>query len=151
MDFLFEEMDNADNAQKTLETVARPGNSSNQSVPSNDMGAMRGRFESMPKQSQTQSNTIGSMEADWNVPESQRTPILYDTISEAKSLDNARLRLAQDYAGEMAELRGKHNWSGGKRLCRFFFLKRQKTVARTMCGRYNTSENTRKRRKLPCE
>ena len=58
-----------------------------------------------PKQAQTQSNTIGSMEADWNVPESQRTPILYDTISEAKSLDNARLRLAQDYAGEMVELR----------------------------------------------
>lgn len=40
------------------------------------------------------------MEANWNVPESQRTPIMYDTISEAKSLDNARLRLAQDYAGE---------------------------------------------------
>lgn len=78
----------------------------------NDMGAMRSQFESVPKQSQTQSNTIGSMEADWNVPESQRTPIMYDTISEAKSLDNARLRLAQDYAGEMAELRGKHNWSG---------------------------------------
>lgn len=78
----------------------------------NDMGAMRSQFESVPKQSQTQSNTIGSMEADWNVPESQRTPIMYDTISEEKSLDNARLRLAQDYAGEMAELRGKHNWSG---------------------------------------
>ena len=78
----------------------------------NDMGAMRSKFESVPKQSQTQSNTIGSMESDWNVPESQRTPIMYDTISEAKSLDNARLRLAQDYAGEMAELRGKHNWSG---------------------------------------
>ena len=76
------------------------------------MGAMRSQFESVPKQSQTQSNTLGSMEADWNVPESQRTPIMYDTISEAKSLDNARLRLAQDYAGEMAELRGKHNWSG---------------------------------------
>ena len=76
------------------------------------MGAMRSQFESVPKQAQTQSNTIGSMEADWNVPEAQRTPIMYDTISEAKSLDNARLRLAQDYAGEMAELRGKHNWSG---------------------------------------
>lgn len=84
----------------------------NQNVSANDMGAMRSQFESVPKQSQTQSNTIGSMEADWNVPESQRTPIMYDTISEAKSLDNARLRLAQDYAGEMAELRGKHNWSG---------------------------------------
>ena len=93
-------------------TVAQPGNSVNQNVSANDMGAMRSQFESVPKQSQTQSNTIGSMEADWNVPESQRTPILYDTISEAKSLDNARLRLAQDYAGEMAELRGKHNWSG---------------------------------------
>lgn len=84
----------------------------NQNVSANDMGAMRSQFESVPKQAQTQSNTIGSMESDWNVPESQRTPILYDTISEAKSLDNARLRLAQDYAGEMAELRGKHNWSG---------------------------------------
>ena len=93
-------------------TVAQPGNSVNRNVSANDMGAMRSQFESVPKQSQTQSNTIGSMEADWNVPESQRTPILYDTISEAKSLDNARLRLAQDYAGEMAELRGKHNWSG---------------------------------------
>lgn len=87
-------------------------NKSIQRKTENDMGAMRSQFESVPKQSQTQSNTIGSMEADWNVPESQRTPILYDTISEAKSLDNARLRLAQDYAGEMAELRGKHNWSG---------------------------------------
>ena len=133
------------------DNVAQLSNSVNQNVSANDMGAMRGRFESMPKQSQTQSNTINSMETGWNVPEAQRTPIMYDTISEAKSLDNARLRLAQDYAGEMAELRGKHNWSGGKRLCRFFFLKRQKTVARTMCGRYNTSENTRKRRKLPCE
>ena len=87
-------------------------NKSIQRKTENDMGAMRSQFESVPKQSRTQSNTIGSMEADWNVPESQRTPIMYDTISEAKSLDNARLRLAQDYAGEMAELRGKHNWSG---------------------------------------
>lgn len=93
-------------------TVAQPGNSVNQNVSANDMGAMRSQFESVPKQSQTQSNTINSMETDWDVPEAQRTPIMYDTISEAKSLDNARLRLAQDYAGEMAELRGKHNWSG---------------------------------------
>ena len=92
--------------------VAQRDNSVNQNISPNDMGAMRSQFESVPKQSQTQSNTIGSMEADWNVPESQRAPILYDTISEAKSLDNARLRLAQDYAGEMSELRGKHNWSG---------------------------------------
>lgn len=92
--------------------VAQQRNSVNQNISPNDMGAMRSRFESVPKQSQTQSNTISSMEADWNVPESQRTPITYDTIPEAKSLDNARLRLAQDYAGEMAELRGKHNWSG---------------------------------------
>lgn len=93
-------------------TVAQPGNPVNQNVSANDMGAMRSRFESVPKQSQTQSNTINSMETGWDVPEAQRTPIMYDTISEAKSLDNARLRLAQDYAGEMAELRGKHNWSG---------------------------------------
>lgn len=92
--------------------VAQPGNSVNQNVSANDMGAMRSQFESVPKQAQTQSNTINSMETDWDVPEAQRTPIMYDTISEAKSLDNARLRLAQDYAGEMAELRGKHNWSG---------------------------------------
>ena len=88
-------------------TLAQPGNSVNQNVSANDMGAMRSQFESVPKQSQTQSNTINSMETDWDVPEAQRTPIMYDTISEAKSLDNARLRLAQDYAGEMAELRGK--------------------------------------------
>lgn len=93
-------------------SVPQPGNSVNQNISPNDMGAMRSQFESVPKQSQTQSNTLGSMEADWNVPESQRAPIMYDTIPEAKSLDNARLRLAQDYAGEMAELRGKHNWSG---------------------------------------
>ena len=93
-------------------TVAQPGNSVNQNVLANDMGAMRSQFESVPKQSQTQSNTINSMETGWDVPEAQRAPIMYDTISEAKSLDNARLRLAQDYAGEMAELRGKHNWSG---------------------------------------
>ena len=93
-------------------TVAQPGNSVNQNVSANDMGAMRSQFESVPKQAQTQSNTINSMETGWDVPEAQRTPIMYDTISEAKSLDNARLRLAQDYAGEMAELRGKHNWSG---------------------------------------
>lgn len=92
--------------------VAQPGNSVNQNVSANDMGAMRSQFESVPKQAQTQSNTINSMETGWDVPEAQRAPIMYDTISEAKSLDNARLRLAQDYAGEMAELRGKHNWSG---------------------------------------
>ena len=93
-------------------TVAQPGNPVNQNVSANDMGAMRSQFESVPKQAQTQSNTINSMETGWDVPEAQRAPIMYDTISEAKSLDNARLRLAQDYAGEMAELRGKHNWSG---------------------------------------
>lgn len=93
-------------------TVAQSGNSVNQNVSANDMGAMRSQFESVPKKAQTQSNTINSMETGWDVPEAQRTPIMYDTISEAKSLDNARLRLAQDYAGEMAELRGKHNWSG---------------------------------------
>lgn len=93
-------------------TVAQSGNSVNQNVSANDMGAMRSQFESVPKQAQTQSNTINSMETGWDVPGAQRTPIMYDTISEAKSLDNARLRLAQDYAGEMAELRGKHNWSG---------------------------------------
>lgn len=93
-------------------TVAQPGSPVNQNISANDMGAMRSQFESVPKQAQTQSNTINSMETGWDVPEAQRTPIMYDTISEAKSLDNARLRLAQDYAGEMAELRGKHNWSG---------------------------------------
>ena len=92
--------------------IAQSGNSVNQNISANDMGAMRSQFESVPKQAQTQSNTINSMETSWDVPEAQRTPIMYDTISEAKSLDNARLRLAQDYAGEMAELRGKHNWSG---------------------------------------
>jgi hypothetical protein len=100
-----------DEAMRSTFTEALSGISSDVAT-KNDMGAMRSQFESVPEQSQTQSNTIGSMEADWNVPESQRTPIMYDTISEAKSLDNARLRLAQDYAGEMAELRGKHNWSG---------------------------------------
>lgn len=104
---------NTDSANMTPNAnVAQRGNSVNQNISPNDIGAMRSQFESVPKQSQTQSNTIGSMETDWNVPESQRTPIMYDTISEVKSLDNARLRLAQDYAGEMAELRGKHNWSG---------------------------------------
>jgi hypothetical protein len=93
-------------------TVAQPANPVNQNISANDMGAMRSQFESVPKQAQTQSNTINSMETDWDVPEAQRAPIMYDTISEAKSLDNARLRLAQDYAGEMADLRGKHNWSG---------------------------------------
>lgn len=93
-------------------TVPQYPDSVNQNLSANDMGAMRSRFESVPKQSQTQSNTISGLEAEWNVPDAQRTPLYYDTISEAKSLDNARLRLAQDYAGEMAELRGKHNWSG---------------------------------------
>lgn len=88
------------------------GNAASENASANDMGAMRSQFESVPKQSRTQSNTINALETEWNVPEAQRTPIMYDTISEAKSLDNARLRLAQDYAGEMAELRGKHNWSG---------------------------------------
>lgn len=52
--------------------VAQPGNSVNQNVSANDMGAMRSQFESVPKQSQTQSNTIGSMETGWDVPEAQR-------------------------------------------------------------------------------
>ena len=37
-------------------TVAQPGNSVNQNVSANDMGAMRSQFESVPKQAQTQSN-----------------------------------------------------------------------------------------------
>ena len=104
---------NTDSANMTPNAnVAQASASVNQNISANDMGAMRSQFESVPKQAQTQSNTINSMETGWDVPEAQRTPIMYDTISEAKSLDNARLRLAQDYAGEMAELRGKHNWSG---------------------------------------
>lgn len=104
---------NTDSANMTPNAnVAQSSNPVNQNISANDMGAMRSQFESVPKQAQTQSNTINSMETGWDVPEAQRTPIMYDTISEAKSLDNARLRLAQDYAGEMAELRGKHNWSG---------------------------------------
>lgn len=54
-------------------TVAQPGNSVNQNVSANDMGAMRSQFESVPKQAQTQSNTINSMETGWDVPEAQRT------------------------------------------------------------------------------
>lgn len=104
---------NTDSANMTPNAnVAQSFGPVNQNISANDMGAMRSQFESVPKQAQTQSNTINSMETSWDVPEAQRTPIMYDTISEAKSLDNARLRLAQDYAGEMAELRGKHNWSG---------------------------------------
>lgn len=104
---------NTDSANMTPNAnVAQPANPVNQNISANDMGAMRSQFESVPKQAQTQSNTINSMETSWDVPEAQRAPIMYDTISEAKSLDNARLRLAQDYAGEMDELRGKHNWSG---------------------------------------
>ena len=53
-------------------SVPQPGNSVNQNISPNDMGAMRSQFESVPKQSQTQSNTINSMEAEWNVPEAQR-------------------------------------------------------------------------------
>lgn len=36
--------------------VAQPGNSVNQNISTNDMGAMRSQFESVPKQAQTQSN-----------------------------------------------------------------------------------------------
>ena len=70
MDLLFEEMDNAGNARES---------------PENDMGAMRSQFESVPKQSQTQSNTLGSMEADWNVPEAQRA-----LITQTRRSTNAR-------------------------------------------------------------
>lgn len=52
--------------------VAQPGNPVNQNVSANDMGAMRSQFESVPKQAQTQSNTINSMETGWDVPEAQR-------------------------------------------------------------------------------
>ncbi len=93
------------------QNVAQPVDSVNRENVG-DIGAMQSRFESEPKQSQTQSNTLGAMEEGWNVPEEQRSPIMYDTISEEKSLDNARLRLEQDYEGEKAELRQKYNWSG---------------------------------------
>lgn len=76
------------------------------------VGAMRSQFDSQRKQSQTQSNTINATEVQNNVPEGQHSPLYYDTISEKQSLYNARARLAQDYAGEVTELRGKHNWSG---------------------------------------
>lgn len=94
-------------------TVPQSGQTVKQNVSANnDMGAMRSQFDSQRKQSQTQSNTINALEEQWGVPEDQRTPLYYDTISEKQSLNNARMRLAQDYAGEVAELRGKHNWSG---------------------------------------
>lgn len=94
-------------------TVPQSGQTVKQNVSANnDMGAMRSQFDSQRKQSRTQSNTINAFEEQQNVPEAQRTPLYYDTTTEKQSLNNARMRLAQDYAGEVAELRGKHNWSG---------------------------------------
>lgn len=63
--------------------VAQPGNSINQNVSANDMGAMRSQFASVPKQAQTQSNTINQ-----NVSATDSTgaaPAGFDPMSHASN------------------------------------------------------------------
>ena len=92
--------------------IIQQGSSNVNPLMENDLGAKRSEFQSEPKQSQTQWNTIGAIESQNDVPADVQEPIFYDTISEKQSMANARARLEQDNAGEMAELRSKTNWQG---------------------------------------
>lgn len=74
------------------------------------IGAMTTSYPSEQKRSRTESNTLQAQEE--TIPEGARGPLYYDTVSEEKSLSNARLRLNQNYEGEKAELANKINWTG---------------------------------------
>lgn len=77
-----------------------------------DMGAKTSAFPHEVKQSQTATNTIGKNEDRWNVPEDARVDASYDAVTEQESLNNARMRLEQDAAGEMEHLRNSSAWNG---------------------------------------
>lgn len=76
-----------------------------------DMGAKTSDFSREVKQSKTAQNTIGQHESRWEVPEEQRVNAEYDAVTEWESLNNARMRLEQDPAGEQEVLRRAAAWS----------------------------------------
>lgn len=75
----------------------------------NDMGAKKPDFEHEVKQSK--SKTTPDFYEKHNVPDGSRTTNEYTAVTEAESLHNAKMRLEQDYGGEMMELRSKPVWT----------------------------------------
>lgn len=75
----------------------------------NDMGAKKSDFPHETKKSK--GNTTPDFEALHNVPEDARTDPNYIAATEAETNHNAKLRLDQDYDGEVEELRRKAAWS----------------------------------------
>lgn len=74
-----------------------------------DMGAKTSDFRHEVKESK--SKTTPTYYEQNNVPEEGRSDSRYTVVHEDESLHNARLRLDQDYDGEIAEMRTKTTWS----------------------------------------
>lgn len=108
-----------ENYKKFLETLTNEernalegwANSENVNGTVGDMGAKTSDFKHEVKQSQTARNSIGQNESRWEVPEDQRASGDYTAVTERESLNNARIRLEQDPAGEREVLRRAAVWS----------------------------------------
>lgn len=74
-----------------------------------DMGAKTSDFKHEVKESQ--SKTTPAYYEQYNIPEEGRADNHYTAVTEAESLHNARMRLEQDYDGEVAEMKAKATWS----------------------------------------
>lgn len=74
-----------------------------------DMGAKTSQFRHEVKESQ--SKTTPHYYEKYNIPEEGRADNQYTVVHEDESMNNARVRLEQDYDGEVSELRNKTTWS----------------------------------------
>lgn len=83
-------------------------NQNQQTSSDNDMGAKKSDFKHEVKQSK--GKTTPDYEAAHNVPEDARTNQTYDAVTEAVTNYNAKLRLEQDYDGELEAMRQKTSW-----------------------------------------
>lgn len=98
-----------DDSNPTIPNSNQNVNQNQQTNSDNDMGAKKSDFEHETKRSK--GNTTPDFESANNVPESVRTDPNYIAVTEAESNHNAKLRLEQDYDGEIEELRRKAAWS----------------------------------------
>ena len=94
-------------ASATTTSIANPPGIVNGEV--GDMGAKTSDFPHEVKESQ--SKTTPAYHEQYNIPEEGRAGNHYTAVTEAESLHNARMRLEQDYDGEVAEMKAKATWS----------------------------------------
>lgn len=96
------------NAEATVSTAPQ-GSQNQQTRADNGMGAKKSDFTHETKRSR--GRTTPDYESANNVPDAARTDPNYIAVTEAESNHNAKLRLGQDYDGEVEELRRKAAWS----------------------------------------